>query len=444
MALSKVAFADLKDGLRCITQCLATQSMNPIEAILLQYVSEVPFLWQGRERTIAAPDAKLSDLANFDTRLEAHIDGLRVAGEEGWQLARKEMAWKEPGEIFAAAVLAFESDDAAKIADVLRVGAATPELTRGVISALGWMEYEQAAPHIQALCTAQQRSHRRIGIAAAAIHRQDPGWPLTNALSSGDPLLRARAARAAGELGRTDLVPLLEENLKSEHPGCRFWSAWSSALLAGYGRTVALLQSIAEAPGPFRERALQLALRRLSLTRAHEWNRQLAGDPANLRLAMVGAGILGDPVLIPWLIEQMSVPALARVAGEAFTMITGIDLAYHDLDTTQPEDFEAGPNEDPNDDNVELDPDERLPWANAPLIAAWWKKHESGFQPGVRHLVGRPIEREWLGEVLRTGRQRQRAAAALELALLTPGKPLFEVRAPGFRQQRLLRAGAPS
>jgi hypothetical protein len=45
---------------------------------------------------------------------------------------------------------------------------------------------------------------------------------------------------------------------------------------------------------------------------------------------------------------------------------------------------------------------------------------------------------EWLGQVLRDGYQRQRAAAALELAIRNPGQPLFEVRAPGSRQQRIL------
>jgi len=34
--------------------------------------------------------------------------------------------------------------------------------------------------------------------------------------------------------------------------------------------------------------------------------------------------------------------------------------------------------------------------------------------------------------------QRQRAAAVLEMAILQPGQPLFEVRAPGFRQQQIL------
>ena len=409
-----------------------------VATVLMQHASEGPFLWESRQHAKAAPDYSLADLARLDQRVEAHIDGLRVAGEEGWQLARKELAWKEPGEAFAASILAFESNHPRRIAEILGIASAVPKLARGVISALGWMDYEQAAPHIARLCTSELRSHRRIGIAAAAIHRQDPGRALHDALSSGDPLLRARAVRAVGELARTDLVPLLQQELSSKDRGCRFWSAWSSALLSGYGSSIQVLQSIAASPGPFRERALRLALRRITLLSAHAVIQQLGRDLQSLRFAVLGAGILGDPALVPWLIKQMAIPALARVAGEAFTMISGADLAYLDLDCKAPEDFEVGPNEDPQDDNVEMDPDERLPWPDVPLIDQWWAKHRAEFQPGVRHLIGKPISVEWVHRVLHLGRQRQRAAAALELAILHPGSPLFEVRAPGFRQQKLL------
>lgn len=419
------------------------QTMKPIETILLQFASEAPFLWQTRGRIIAAANAKLRDLAGFDERVDAHIDGLRIAGEEGWQLARKEMGWKEPGEVFTAAILAFESGAQSRIAEVLNVGAEKPELAPGVISALGWMEYEQAQPHIRALCTSPPRSHRRIGIAAAAIHRRDPGAALQNALSSGDMPLRARAAKAVGELGRSDLVPHLQTDLRSADLDCRFWAAWSTALLVGYSNAIQLLQSIATAPGPWCERALDLALRRLSLPAALAWQQQLTRSPKNDRQAVRAAGIIGDPALIPWLMEQMAVPALARVAGEAFTSITGADLAYLDLNAKPPDDFEAGPNDDPQDDNVEMDPDENLPWPGISRITEWWSKHHHEFRPGTRYLVGKPISVEWAWEVLRAGRQRQRAAAAFELALLAPGKPLFEVRAPGFRQQQLLRQACP-
>ncbi|NUO82425.1 hypothetical protein HUU05_20310, partial [candidate division KSB1 bacterium] len=51
---------------------------------------------------------------------------------------------------------------------------------------------------------------------------------------------------------------------------------------------------------------------------------------------------------------------------------------------------------------------------------------------------GLTITPERLQQVLRNGFQRQRAAAALELAMRQSGQPLFEVRAPGFRQKQIL------
>jgi len=53
-------------------------------------------------------------------------------------------------------------------------------------------------------------------------------------------------------------------------------------------------------------------------------------------------------------------------------------------------------------------------------------------------LFRSPITPESLHLALKNGYQRQRAAAALELAILKPGRSLFEVRAPGWRQQQLL------
>jgi len=49
-----------------------------------------------------------------------------------------------------------------------------------------------------------------------------------------------------------------------------------------------------------------------------------------------------------------------------------------------------------------------------------------------------PVSLDRALEVLRTGWQRQRIAAATELAMIKPGQILFEVRAPGIVQQRLL------
>jgi uncharacterized protein (TIGR02270 family) len=156
------------------------------------------------------------------------------------------------------------------------------------------------------------------------------------------------------------------------------------------------------------------------------------------RLAVAALGHLGLPEDVSALLEWICVPHYARLAAEAFTMITGVDLPSQQMQTQRPDGFSAGPTEDPDDDNVELDPDEDLPWPDCDKIAAWWRNHASDFTPGTRYLLGKPITEDWLERVLQRGRQRQRAAAALELAIRRHGTPLFEVRAPGFRQQQLL------
>ena len=109
--------------------------------------------------------------------------------------------------------------------------------------------------------------------------------------------------------------------------------------------------------------------------------------------------------------------------------------------TRPPEDFQAGPTEDPNDENVEMDPDDNLPWPEPTLVQKWWDKNRGQFKNGTRYLLGKPMTVEWLKTVLRDGRQRQRAAAALELAIRQPGQPLFNVATPGYRQQQILGKG---
>jgi uncharacterized protein (TIGR02270 family) len=230
------------------------------------------------------------------------------------------------------------------------------------------------------------------------------------------------------------MEPMLE-SLSSADIACRLFAAWSPARLGNRSPEVLrVLREIALQPGPYSERALGMALRVMELQEAKAWQRQLRNDSTRLRLAAVAAGIIGDPGLVEDLIQLMRLPPVARIAGAAFSMTTGVDLAYDDLDVDPPEGFEAGPNENPEDENVALDPDENLPWPGPDLVAAWWKKNANKFIAGKRHLYGKVIDDAALRETVAKGYQPQRAAAALELALRQPTQPLFEVRTRGGLQ----------
>lgn len=409
-----------------------------IPEIVSQHAEEAAFLWLLRSNATHAPHYSLKDLAQLDGRVEAHLDGLRVAGEPGWELCKAGLGNEENGEVFAASVTAFESGIESRIRAVLEAVQKTPELSTGLISALGWMPFQQVAPHAQRLLAAESPLKRLVGLAAYAIHRQDLGTSLKDSLASADLSLRARALKAVGELGKANLLPFVKSNLAVEDLTCRYWAAWSGALL-GEPAAIPLLRHLAESRHAQRESACAMALRRMSVQEAQAWLKVLASRPEALRLAVQAAGVIGDPTHIPWLIQQMANPAMARVAGESFTYITGVDLAYDDLDTDKPEGFEAGPTENPEDENVDMDPDEDLPWPNPQLIEKWWFTHRVQFTNGARYLCGQLMTIESLNQVLRTGRQRQRTAAAIELAMRQPGIPLFNTSTSGFQQQALLK-----
>jgi uncharacterized protein (TIGR02270 family) len=186
------------------------------------------------------------------------------------------------------------------------------------------------------------------------------------------------------------------------------------------------------------DRTIQLVLRCMDIATAQSWLQGLARFPDTLRHVIRGAGIVGDPAFMPWIISQMENEEVARVASEAFIMITGVDFDEENLEGEWPEEFEAGPTENPKDENVDMDPDEDLPWLEPNLVAQWWEKNKHRYQEGVRYLAGRPIAIEHCRHVLKNGYQRQRRAAALELTIRVPGEPLFNTSAPGKRQKQLL------
>ena len=401
-----------------------------IPKIVEQHAEEAAFLWLLRDNAVYAPHYNLKDLVRLDNRVEAHLDGLRVAGDPGWELVKGAAADGGAGAVFAAAVLALESGKEERVTFVVEQGCSTPAKSRGLVSAFGWLPYSRVKDVIRSLCSSPRTPLKRAGIAAAAVQRQHPEFSLARALIDNDPLLRRRVLQAVGELGATDVLTTLKPFLNNEDKACRFFAAWSGTLVYNDPAALNTLQAIAEASGPFAEAAANLAVRRLDIAPANRWRIKLGAT----RAAIVAAGALGDPEALPWLIDQMQTPPLARLAGEAFTSITGAHLSYDKLDGPKPEGFEPGPNDNPADENVALDVDDNLSWPSIEKIRAWYQTRQRDFARGVRHLLGKPLTPDVLQLTLRQGRQRQRAAAALELSLKKKGTPLWEVRAPGFRQ----------
>lgn len=410
---------------------------SPLD-LLTDHAEEASFLWLQRSEAVCAPHYDRQQFADLDERLAANLDGLQTAGDGGWQLAEEGLVNDGPEDYFVAGVLALLTGGSRFNAIVDRL-AGTPEAMPGVASALGWVPSRHLVGRVAALLDSPDPQRQRLGIAACALHRRDPGSALAVKLEAAAGGVRCRAARAAGELGRVDLLPGLAALREAGSPESRYWAARAARLL-GDASALDVLQAISLAPGPRQQPALELALLGLEPKPGHDLLRQTAHLPAAGRPRVIGAGLVGDAAYVPWLIETMADPALARIAGEAFVHITGADFNLDQLEAMPPEGHEDGPTDDPEDDDVELPEDIALPWPDVERVKAWWLEHRSDFTPGRKLFLGKPVTPEHCVHVLKTGLQRQRVIAAQYRTLIAPGTVLFPTSAPAWRQQKLLDA----
>lgn len=417
---------------------MAMIATGALPYVVGQHCAESANLRNLRQTLVTAPDVTLPVLRRFDDRLAAHLDALVVAGELAWQSCEAALEVPSVGVVFTVAVRAIEDRQQRRLDRLFALNQAVVGIVDGLTSAFGWLEQEQLQGVVASLLASQEPLRRVVGIAACAMHRVDPGLVSARRIQDSSLDVRSRALRAAGEIGRYELVSTCAAGIADEEPHCQFWAAWSAVLLGDRNMALEALTSAGLTPGVHMARAFPLALQAKSVGAAHAVLQGLAKESDHYRWLMQGSGIVGDPTYVPWLIKQMADDKTARLAGEAFSLITGADLALLDLERKPPEDFKAGPNDDPDDPHVEMDPDDGLPWPDVERIQRWWSANGPRFQAGTRYFMGAPVTREHCIDVLKNGYQRQRVLAAHYLCLLEPGTPLFNTSAPAWRQQKLL------
>lgn len=412
-----------------------------IPAVVSQHLEDVAALRGTRSVLLRSPHVELHRLARLDERLNAHIDGMRVAGDEGYRMAQCELERPWLGALFALAVLAVERGDTAQLHKLLSLAEALPETPRALASAMGFVSAPALRGWTAPLLGSGQPWHIWLGLAACAAHRVDPGAALTKAVAQADTAQRARALRMVGQLGRTDLLPALRQQFEDGDAACRTAAAWSAVLLGDRSAGLATLRAAAlDKDAPHLE-SLQLYLLAAPSDAARTTVRELVAAGAPLRTTIRATAWAGDVQAVPWLIKHMADLQHARVAGEAFSALTGANLALLDLEIKgELPSTGGGPSDDPNDDNVALDEDESLPWPDGALVQAWWQKNAGTMPKGMRCFAGAAVTPAHCLHVLKTAGQRQRYAAAMLLSLLSPGTPLFNTAAPSHRQQRLLAA----
>lgn len=400
---------------------------NPYDGIFEQYATEAAFLWILRSIAINEPHNDKQDIAALEQRINTQLDGLMTSPEQGWQVCEQALDIVEAGEVFTAMVIAMRSHDTANIKLAVDTGLASANTMKGLVSAMGWIADDIANIWIERFLAGKDMLHKYLGVAACSVRRKDPGDALLSILKREDCMqdaqLYSRALRLVGELRRHDCMPFLNNAVDHENDDIKFWANWSIILLGQHNNVNKLKPYVLKAGG-LQNKAIQIVFRTLALNEARDVISELSKDESQTRAVIKAIGVLGDPHAVNWLINKMQNPLYAKLAGEAFSSITGVDFDSNDLSIDTPEDYPVIPNDDLNDDIVGLDEDENLPYPDAAKVATIWQKYGKKFIVGKRYFYGKLISANILNDILNNGMQRQRHAAAMELALSENGMPL--------------------
>ncbi|WP_444993948.1 TIGR02270 family protein [Aliikangiella sp. IMCC44359] len=417
------------------TNLVQTKTNSAFRDIFDQYAADASFLWELRAVSLKQPHYKLFDILEIEQRIEANLDGLMSSVEQAWDICLEGLEFEQAGEVFTASVVAFKSADIDKIKIAVTTGLKNDDSVKGLISALAWLPEKITNDWVQKFLASKNLDHKFLAIAVLGARRMDPGDVINGILQREDCLahnrLFARTLRLIGELKLKDCQWALNQAFEHDDPQVKFWANWS-AILLGNRSAVNRLQAYIEEESPLKDLAIQTIFRVLPIPQGRQWISQLAANPEQARTVIQATGVLGDPHAVPWLIEKMKLEESARLAGEAFTQITGIDLEQEQLSIETPDNIAVIPNNAPEDDSIEMDADENLAYPDVKKVAQIWQKRAVNYEAGKRYVLGVTPGRDVLKPIVVNGYQRQRLAAALEIAVLEADVPFVNVKARSY------------
>jgi uncharacterized protein (TIGR02270 family) len=328
-----------------------------------QHVEIAAFLWAQRDTLSLDDPVGAGTIGDIDQRVEANLDGLRIAGPAAWPAIDTIVDdFPENGELFVAAWMAIEQSDPQRLEKTVDL-AHQFDQPRGLVGALAWHTVPKIAPLARDWLGERNGFKRYLGVAACAEHNVDPKQWLERLVCDPDPRVRAIALRLAGMLGRADLAAELRDALDADNESVRLWAAWALTEVGRGNLASAALRKAAVAGGPDALFALRAAVKAGPEKDVRAWMGELMRTPATAPVAVRGVGMLGERSVLPWLIERMREPQVAVAAVAAFLELFPEAREETKLFTVDPE--ELGPAFD------EHFKDDVTPLALPDSVAAW-------------------------------------------------------------------------
>lgn len=373
-----------------------------VRAVLQQHLEDAAFCWLRRQDALWSPLYARDELGRIDQILDAHLEGLRVAGVEAIAPALENLdRWQTDDEAFVSTYVLAHSPAATALAQLEGALIEEPDLATGAGAALLWAGSDAALPLLQRWWHSSEAALRRAALPAAMRHpRVKRSTVVLDSEESIDASLRARAHRAVGEWRLDEFGTQVRRGLDDVSARCRLEAAVALSLLGDPAAADGIVDALPALEGRTRRRAvLAWAAGATAPAFAAAFNR-LVAQPEWHRDLIWALAFRGDGAGLPHLAWWLQFPQHARLAAYAIVHVTGLDLEDQGLwlDDGSDDDAQGGENDDDSADHVhdhdddELDEDDGLLEPDAAALAAWVERQSDRFVAGQCYLAGELIE----------------------------------------------------
>lgn len=419
---------------------MLTSSTFPMLAEL--YADSLALDWKRREGLLQSQVKTFADLQCFDVRLTQQLEALLLLGE----VARKKFVscMNEDaltrGEFFALCVYAFARNDDFLVDACIAMARSMPHLQISLQSALVWHgDFD----------VFEQWAHK-LPIHIVWAVRAAFSWAGGNDIEK----LVLDIFRSAGERDSelfqawfcwcrclpVAYFSLNFDGFESEiNPGLRLMAGLSYLARLDSINTdkgVAVLLSLLH-DGVLLPELQEEVLQAFALYAPEQIFRLWDGlcfskDTLSQRMGIQALGWSGRLEAIPRLLERLSNPRDARLAGAAIMMITGSDSVRDGwVAREHPEAIYGGGH---GAEIMDVDPDCALPWPSRERFVAWWDRNRSRFDSSNSYLLGRAITLNSVVSLLDEMPLGWRPFAANYIHKFLPQTYLLQTYLPALRQ----------
>jgi uncharacterized protein (TIGR02270 family) len=420
-----------------------TATSGPFPDIVEENLDEAAFLWGRWEAELSSLTRNLDEVWSWtEDRLNGTIDGLLVARDELFArvieraLSAKDLAFHT----VAAHVLTIAPDPSARtqlaklVCDAEGVNLAA--MLRGVevshldgtFSTVTRALLKKSPQHCAAL--ARLKSFQRAAL----------GDELGKAYEANSVPEQVAVLRAAAFLPEPAAALWVNRGLAHSSPAVRL-----AAIESGIRQRQRPAWSAARDFAASGEAGGGMLLRHLGMfgkPSDHRLVYDALSDSGSVRAAFWALGHIGTREAVERCLAAIQDPALARLAGEAYAAMTGIDLARERLTAPESGDAPSLPRFEDDDLDADLVPrrEDLWPLPDGARCAAHWAEVGAQYTPNTRYLRGKPFDLGVLMAAIDKGPMLRRHDYAFELYVRTSGACDIETRAATFTQRRMVAA----